>query len=299
MLTDAEITEILSHYAVGTLLASRALTQGSVQTNLLLDTTKGKFVLRYYRQNRSLQAVQFEVNLIAYLKRHGYPCAAVLKNRAGKLAGETNGKPYALFEFLEGIAHRAADGIAAATVDRAGCRITQAHPKLSPDICALSLELWRGTLSTIERRDRRVVDWRRDWNCQCPGKAALVSSGVITANSSPLAPQRCLSRRFSLFQRALQRRQLSCADRLRRRQLHLSDLRFGGTDRAIYPHLSLGHLERFSRQRRISSILPKHVASLKSISNIARSTQLKRNTSLMSTNWAFFSTVSGILNGAK
>lgn len=102
MLTDAEITDILSHYAVGTLLASRALTQGSVQTNLLLDTTKGKFVLRYYRQNRSLQAVQFEVNLIAYLKRHGYPCAAVLKNRAGKLAGETNGKPYALFEFLEG-----------------------------------------------------------------------------------------------------------------------------------------------------------------------------------------------------
>lgn len=99
---QADVEAILSHYALGTIEAITPLTAGTVQTNLLLQTTQGKFVLRYYKQNRSFDAVHFEVNLIHYLKRHGYPCPAVLRDRQGHSLGLYRERPYALFAFMEG-----------------------------------------------------------------------------------------------------------------------------------------------------------------------------------------------------
>jgi Ser/Thr protein kinase RdoA (MazF antagonist) len=101
-LEHIDVEAIFSHYELGVLEHAEALTAGSVQTNLLLHTTRGKFVLRYYRQNRSFNSVVFEANLIAYLKRKGYPCPAILSSKQGKLVGVYKDKPYALFEFLEG-----------------------------------------------------------------------------------------------------------------------------------------------------------------------------------------------------
>lgn len=97
------VEQILVHYAVGALVNLSPFTAGGVQTNLLLHTTMGKFVLRYYRQNRSFAAVQFEVNLLNYLKRHAYPCPGVIRNKRGRYLGLAQEKPYALFEFVEGV----------------------------------------------------------------------------------------------------------------------------------------------------------------------------------------------------
>ena len=97
------VEQILAHYDVGALVDLSPFTAGAVQTNLLLHTTMGKFVLRYYRQNRSFEAVQFEVNLLNYLKRQAYPCPGVLRNRRGRYLGLSHEKPYALFEFVEGV----------------------------------------------------------------------------------------------------------------------------------------------------------------------------------------------------
>lgn len=98
-----DVESILSHYDIGGFEHVEALTAGTVQTNLLLHTTRGKFVLRYYRQNRSFNSVIFETNLVTYLKRKHYPCPAVVRNFQGKLVGLYKNKPYAMFEFLEGV----------------------------------------------------------------------------------------------------------------------------------------------------------------------------------------------------
>jgi homoserine kinase type II len=99
----SDVDPILSHYDIGGLEHIEALTAGTVQTNLLLHTPQGKYVLRYYRQNRSFNSVVFEANLITYLKRKHYPCPAVVRNKHGKLVGLYKDKPYALFEFLDGV----------------------------------------------------------------------------------------------------------------------------------------------------------------------------------------------------
>ncbi len=96
-----ELTEILSNYNLGQYKESKPIISGAVQTNILLYTTKGKFVFRYY-ENRSKDSVLFESNLIKYLKDKKYPCPALFKNKHGKFVGVYNKKPYAIFEFIEG-----------------------------------------------------------------------------------------------------------------------------------------------------------------------------------------------------
>ncbi len=101
-LSHTDFEHILSHYHIGVFEHAIPFTTGTVQTNILLQTTRGKFVLRCYEHNRSFKSVLFEVNLINYLKRKQYPCPAVIRNTQGKLVRKYNRKPYAIFEFLEG-----------------------------------------------------------------------------------------------------------------------------------------------------------------------------------------------------
>jgi len=99
--SKTDLIEILSNYNLGEYKASKPFTTGAVQTNFLLQTTKGKFVFRYY-ENRSKDSVLFESNLIKYLKDKNYPCPAPFKNKHGKFVGTYNKKPYVIFEFIEG-----------------------------------------------------------------------------------------------------------------------------------------------------------------------------------------------------
>ena len=100
--TEKELAEILLNYDLGEYVDSEAFTGGTVQANILIQTTKGKFVFRYYERNRSKDSVLFESNLTKYLKDRDYPCPAPFANRHGKFVGIYNEKPYVIFEFMEG-----------------------------------------------------------------------------------------------------------------------------------------------------------------------------------------------------
>lgn len=100
-LTKNDMIKILSNYKLGDFIDFKPITKGTVQTNFLLKTTKGKFVFRYY-ENRSKDSVLFEVNLIKYLKDKKYPCPALFRNKHGKFVGIYNKKPYVIFVFVEG-----------------------------------------------------------------------------------------------------------------------------------------------------------------------------------------------------
>lgn len=96
-----DFEQILMNYNLGLYKASKPISEGTVQTNFLLQTTKGKFVFRYY-ENRSKESALFETDLIRYLKEKNYPCPAPMKNKHEELVDVFNGKPYVIFEFMEG-----------------------------------------------------------------------------------------------------------------------------------------------------------------------------------------------------
>jgi len=99
--THDDFKSILAQYDVGAYTDSQAIQQGTVQTNYIVGTTQGKFVLRYY-EVRSKESVLFESDLLAYLASHQYPCPRQVKNLHGAYVGFYHERPYVLFEFLEG-----------------------------------------------------------------------------------------------------------------------------------------------------------------------------------------------------
>lgn len=96
-----DFVQILAGYELGALRDFQPISAGNVQTTYRLETTHGKFIFRYY-ENRSLGSVLFEGELIQYLNAQQYPCPAILSNRRGICIQEFRGKPYALFDFVEG-----------------------------------------------------------------------------------------------------------------------------------------------------------------------------------------------------
>ena len=100
---SCDIKKIFTNYNLGEVKSFDSFEAGTVQTNILVYTTRGRFVLRYYERNRSFHSVLFEVNLIKYLKKRKYPCPDILRNKRGKFAAYFNNKPYAIFEFIEGV----------------------------------------------------------------------------------------------------------------------------------------------------------------------------------------------------
>jgi homoserine kinase type II len=106
LFSDQDFDDLLSQYALGTYICSEPITQGTIQTNYFVQTTRGKYVFRFY-ENRSKESVLFEANLLAYLKKHAYPCPTPFKNIHGKWVGLYQNKPYVFFEFINGrhIAH--------------------------------------------------------------------------------------------------------------------------------------------------------------------------------------------------
>jgi Ser/Thr protein kinase RdoA (MazF antagonist) len=100
-LTHNDFENILSQYTLGTFIQSEPIQQGTVQTNFFIQTTQGKFVLRYY-ETRSQESVLFESDLLAYLAERRYPCPAQFKNAQGAYVSMYRSKPLAIFEFVAG-----------------------------------------------------------------------------------------------------------------------------------------------------------------------------------------------------
>ena len=96
-----DFEKIISKYDLGKFKNSKGFKEGVVQTNILIETTMGKFVLRYY-EHRSEKYVLFEVNILDYFNKNNYPCAMPIRNIHGELIGKYRSKPYAIFEFVEG-----------------------------------------------------------------------------------------------------------------------------------------------------------------------------------------------------
>lgn len=100
-LSKKDIKDILSNYEFDTFLKSKVFVRGSVQTNLLVTTTKGKYVLRCYK-GRTPESVKFENDLINYLRKHDFPTPRVIPNNLNKFFTSQNGGLFAVFEYVEG-----------------------------------------------------------------------------------------------------------------------------------------------------------------------------------------------------
>lgn len=98
---ENDLPAILTPYDLGDYRGFKTFANGAGQTTLLLETSKGKFVLRYY-ENRTDAHVDFEVQLFNFLRSKNYPVPAIIRNRSGNFSSKYNNKSYIIIEFVEG-----------------------------------------------------------------------------------------------------------------------------------------------------------------------------------------------------
>lgn len=79
----------------------RWLKSGIANRNYLIITRNKKYLFKIYSY-RTLAQTEFELKVSDYLHRKRFPSPAVVKNRNTKLFGQYDGKPCALFIYVDG-----------------------------------------------------------------------------------------------------------------------------------------------------------------------------------------------------
>ncbi|MBI4518227.1 MAG: homoserine kinase [Deltaproteobacteria bacterium] len=101
LLSKREISDIVADYGLPKALAARPARLGSVDTHYLLETAKGKFVLKIDEVKSEIE-VKREQDLFAFLRKHGLPCPVPLADRNNRHYRDRGGKPLSVYRHIEG-----------------------------------------------------------------------------------------------------------------------------------------------------------------------------------------------------
>src|SRR5215469_520061 len=98
-----ELEAFLSGYDIGELLSYKGIAEGVENSNFLVHTSRGSFILTLYEKRVAAADLPFFLALMQHLASRGITCPQPVKNRAGAVLGEVAGRPAAIITFLEGM----------------------------------------------------------------------------------------------------------------------------------------------------------------------------------------------------
>src|SRR3954453_18384002 len=98
-----DLADFLSEYDLGELLSYKGIAEGVENSNFLVHTTKGHFILTLYEKRVAAGDVPFFLALMEHLASRGITCPQPVKNRSGETLGKLCGKLAAIVTFLDGM----------------------------------------------------------------------------------------------------------------------------------------------------------------------------------------------------
>jgi homoserine kinase type II len=142
--SDEEFAGFMAGYDLGAVLSVKGIAEGVENSNYLLSTTSGQFILTLYEKRVDPADLPFFLGLMEHLAARGINCPLPVRNRAGAALGRLSGRPAAIVTFLSGMwvrrpraQHCAAVGKALAELHLAGDGFRLTRPN------ALSVSGWR------------------------------------------------------------------------------------------------------------------------------------------------------------
>jgi homoserine kinase type II len=105
-ITDAELDAFLAGYDLGAPLAFKGIAEGVENSNFLLETEKGRYILTVYERRMRAEELPYFLDLMRWLADHDYPSAAPVADRQGRTLNRVRGKPAAIVAFLNGMSVR-------------------------------------------------------------------------------------------------------------------------------------------------------------------------------------------------
>jgi len=158
-----ELAEFLSLYDLGELLSYKGIAEGVENSNFLLHTARGSFILTLYEKRVAKGDLPFFLALMTHLASHGINCPQPVTNRKGEALGSLAGKPAAIITFLEGIWPRKPNASHCAGVGKALAKMHLAgHDFAMSRANALSVAGWRALFDLAADRADSVQMGLRD-----------------------------------------------------------------------------------------------------------------------------------------
>jgi homoserine kinase type II len=100
---DSELEAFLANYDLGRPLAFKGIAEGVSNSNYLLETEQGRFILTIYEARTNPADLPYFLGLMRWLADAGFPSAAPVPGRDGEALREIAGRPAAIATFLTGM----------------------------------------------------------------------------------------------------------------------------------------------------------------------------------------------------
>jgi homoserine kinase type II len=120
---DEDLEAFLARYPVGALTSFKGIAEGVENTNYLVQTEAGPFILTLYEKRVCADDLPFFLGLMEHLAGAGLSCPTPVRDRDGKMLGTLAGRPAAMVTFLDGIWVRRPQPLHCAAVGEALARM--------------------------------------------------------------------------------------------------------------------------------------------------------------------------------
>jgi homoserine kinase type II len=185
------LADFLNHYDVGAVLAFKGIAEGVENSNFLLQTEKGSYILTLYEKRVDPAELPFFLGLMGHLAGKGLACPTPITGDDGKALRDLCGRPAALISFLRGLSvvrpspmHCAGIGRGMAEMHRAVADFPMTRPN------ALGLAGWhqlanacRDQAEIVRPGLMSMIDDELEWLDKAWPKT--LPSGVIHADLFP------------------------------------------------------------------------------------------------------------------
>lgn len=172
---DDQLREHLMQYDLGALHSLKGIAEGVENSNFMLMTDAGSFILTLYEKRVNPADLPFFLGLMDYLSARGITCPRPVPMRSGEMLGSLAGKPAAIVTWLDGFSVRRPTAAHCRQVGEVLARMHLAAADFPIRRAnALTLENWRPLAARSAERAHEVE----------PGLAELIARelGFLEAN---------------------------------------------------------------------------------------------------------------------
>ena len=148
-----DLSRFLAGYDIGALLSYKGIAEGVENSNFLVHTERGNYILTLYEKRVKAADVPFFLAFMEHLATHGINCPLPVHNKAGKVLGELAGRPAAIVTFLDGVwVRRPSSGNCTALGQVMAAMHLAGQSFKMERANALSVENWRGLYEQAKDR---------------------------------------------------------------------------------------------------------------------------------------------------
>ncbi|MBK19851.1 MAG: homoserine kinase [Rhodospirillaceae bacterium] len=101
--SDEDLVSFVAEYDIGDIQSCKGIAEGVENSNYLLQTDRGNFILTLYEKRVQPEDLPFFLGLMEHLAERNFPCPTPIHAPDGVALRELNGKPAAMISFLSGM----------------------------------------------------------------------------------------------------------------------------------------------------------------------------------------------------